>query len=81
MRAKSYKLCKTATGDYEHVVKYDEFIVVNNWYTNRAKRLNSLFAKNPADPDAVRIWKRCQVDFGIADTMYNLNQQHKLRFI
>lgn len=80
MRANSFRCQKMATGDYEYVVKYNEFVQVQRWYELRGKRLNSLFAKNPADSEAARIWKRSQVDFGTADKMFNLNQRHALRF-
>lgn len=76
--APSFRCRKTESGDYEYVVKYDEFVVVTNWYKNRAKRLNAVFAKDPANADGQRIWKRCLSDFCAADKIYNLYQQGRL---
>lgn len=80
MRANSFRCQKMANGDYEYVVKFDEFVLVQHWYELRGKRLNSLFAKDPANAEAARIWKRSQVDFGEADKMYNLSKHNTLRF-
>ena len=76
--APSFSLRKCTDGEYRYTVKYDEFVVVQNWYEKRAKRLSAVFAKDPAHEGAQRIWSNCRSDFGIADKMYNLHQQSKL---
>lgn len=77
-RAPSFKLRKCADGEYRYTVKYDEFVIVQNWYQKRANRLNAIFARDPAHPGAKRVWENCVSDFSAADKMYNLHQQGKL---
>ena len=63
------------------VVKKSDFDELEKWYNIRSKRLAKMFNANPADPDAMAIWRRTEAELVTAERYIFLEKKGELEFI